>query len=429
MGCLLSWRDSNNLRIQALRKRQVTGCATVCSYQVTKSTMMTALTQRNHHHCGIGGCNETENLNTHTNPHADIGPEINLCPTPRMIQNSTDTLPLGDSDEEVSGSAIPPRSPKSCSELPNLPCFTRSPQPIKRHRSLPSPNRRFIFGQFWEKNECDEEVPFSKVRPTTDVSATSSTSTNPQGAGRPVATINNFDIRCLAPPAHRRVQSEYFRDIHELSPHSKQSLPRLPAPLMRFYHQGTRTSLNGMYPMNTPRSILRESSYRRLITSNHDTSPRNQAAFVDMGHRNGSFNLTRTLRQFPLSKSEQEDCSLHSDTASTSISQDCTSKKVQFDPRVVVTEFEDNIPREWFNEQELERFQCDTIMLARRYLLNHPELIPEYSRPKLDPVTCTLRKKALFSMPILSSDDDLLPRSPPVPGIVKTSRWHEVADR
>jgi CheY-like chemotaxis protein len=59
----------------------------------------------------------------------------------------------------------------------------------------------------------------------------------------------------------------------------------------------------------------------------------------------------------------------------------------------------------WFSDTDLERFRMETVLVAQRYLLKHPEMIEMYNKPVLDPVTGTMRKKALFSMPALRAGD------------------------
>jgi CheY-like chemotaxis protein len=71
-----------------------------------------------------------------------------------------------------------------------------------------------------------------------------------------------------------------------------------------------------------------------------------------------------------------------------------------------VTEFyEGGYTRQWFTDAELERFKGETVALAKQYLVAHPDQVAEYSRPVLDPVTGTYRKKALFSIPVLGATD------------------------
>eukprot|EP00529_Nitzschia_sp_RCC80_P017505 CAMPEP_0113451150 /NCGR_PEP_ID=MMETSP0014_2-20120614/6192_1 /TAXON_ID=2857 /ORGANISM="Nitzschia sp." /LENGTH=842 /DNA_ID=CAMNT_0000342501 /DNA_START=631 /DNA_END=3159 /DNA_ORIENTATION=- /assembly_acc=CAM_ASM_000159 len=77
---------------------------------------------------------------------------------------------------------------------------------------------------------------------------------------------------------------------------------------------------------------------------------------------------------------------------------------VRFDPRVTITEFEDEIQRCWYTDWELEMLKRETVLVAQKYLLAHPLEAMKYSEAKLDPLTGTYRKRALFSLPGLTSD-------------------------
>ncbi|VEU36743.1 unnamed protein product [Pseudo-nitzschia multistriata] len=78
-------------------------------------------------------------------------------------------------------------------------------------------------------------------------------------------------------------------------------------------------------------------------------------------------------------------------------------QKLRFDPRVTVTEFEDPIPRKWYDENELDQHKREAIAIAQNYLRQHRAVAEWYRRSTLDPVTNTYRKKALFSLPVFSS--------------------------
>jgi hypothetical protein len=77
-------------------------------------------------------------------------------------------------------------------------------------------------------------------------------------------------------------------------------------------------------------------------------------------------------------------------------------QRIRFDPRVTVTEFEDSI-RKWYEEEELEQLKREAITLAQSYLRQHPAVAKWYQTAKLDLVTKTYRKKALYSLPVFSS--------------------------
>jgi len=77
-------------------------------------------------------------------------------------------------------------------------------------------------------------------------------------------------------------------------------------------------------------------------------------------------------------------------------------QRLRFDPRVTVTEFEDSI-RKWYEEDELNELKGEAIVLAQTYLKEHPAVAKWYQTAKLDLVTKTYRKRALFSLPVFSS--------------------------
>lgn len=91
------------------------------------------------------------------------------------------------------------------------------------------------------------------------------------------------------------------------------------------------------------------------------------------------------------------------DTAENSKESNQNKQHFRFDPRVTVTEFEDPIPRTWYDDCELEVHKREAIVLAQSYLRKHPAVAEWYRRAILDPITKTYRKRALFSLPVFSS--------------------------
>eukprot|EP00537_Pseudo-nitzschia_pungens_P008696 CAMPEP_0172361568 /NCGR_PEP_ID=MMETSP1060-20121228/5378_1 /TAXON_ID=37318 /ORGANISM="Pseudo-nitzschia pungens, Strain cf. cingulata" /LENGTH=773 /DNA_ID=CAMNT_0013083861 /DNA_START=232 /DNA_END=2553 /DNA_ORIENTATION=+ len=78
-------------------------------------------------------------------------------------------------------------------------------------------------------------------------------------------------------------------------------------------------------------------------------------------------------------------------------------QRLRFDPRVTVTEFEDPIPRKWYDEHELDQLKREAIAVAQGYLREHRAVADWYRRATLDPITKTYRKRALYSLPVFSS--------------------------
>jgi len=186
-------------------------------------------------------------------------------------------------------------------------------------------------------------------------------------------------------------------------------LPPLPSPLRRFCSAegNKRTSMRGMYPMVALKPILRQSSYRNL--TGEPSSPGTDASdnFRTTKELEDALNLTKSIRKLGTKQVEFSRCSSTSSSTSASSSSAAspsTSHRVAFDPRITVTEFDERFKRKWFSDSDLERFRMETVLLAQKYFARHPEMIKTYQKPVRDPVTGTMRKKALFSLPALSAD-------------------------
>ena len=229
-------------------------------------------------------------------------------------------------------------------------------------------NRRSIFDTFWKSEKSvDCQPPPLTPMDTDDLSSTAA----------------------AAAEDHR---------LHESQPW----LPAVPTPLVRMH------SHCGVYPLVKPQSILRKSLLRKTKSlecerpgqCHHRTDGRGSRGVAH------SFNLTQSMRIPSFSK--QEDSSQqHAVTDHTSQQQQHKHPStVHFDPRVVVTELADAEPRAWYNEQELQSFQTETVLLARSYLNNHPHLIPLYSQPVRNIVTGAMRKRALFTLEVFRQEQD-----------------------
>mmetsp|Transcript_24581 Transcript_24581/g.50283 ORF Transcript_24581/g.50283 Transcript_24581/m.50283 type:complete len:795 (-) Transcript_24581:1222-3606(-) len=100
---------------------------------------------------------------------------------------------------------------------------------------------------------------------------------------------------------------------------------------------------------------------------------------------------------------KNNDCSIN-DSQRSLVPEDLEEQpRLRFDPRVTVTEFDDPIPRNWYQETELDQHKREAIVLAQSYLRKHPAVAGWYRQAVLDPVTKTYRKRALFSLPVFSS--------------------------
>jgi len=325
-----------------------------------------------------------------------------------LVRNSSERLSSVPEDEP----RIPPRNP-----------ITKS-RPRSVSDSDKCGGRRAIFGQYWNQSNSDRpgrgrtnmggwnssnhKLPVglnttSTPPPPNRVRKRSSSMTIIDAVG--MLNEPTIDYRMFAPPKDYAVMSPIcgrFASVQELPINQLLSLPPLPSPLRRFCPEGDAPGcLHGMYPLITPIPILRQSSYRSLFDENRNR----EKSKSDTGlgnHEQESFNITGSW-------CPEREASFHTTSSTSSMegsNGSVTKAGVRFDPRVTVTEFEDSIERIWYNDSELDRLKYDTILLAQEYLLTHPDQAEQYNRAALDPVTGTFRKRALFSLPVLSSTDD-----------------------
>jgi hypothetical protein len=324
---------------------------------------------------------------------------------------------------------LPPRNPIAKPKTPGPRSVSESDVPTNKNN-----NRRAIFGKYWNNN-----IGYCAAGSTSNAVIIQTTTTNhnrtnhnnrttppqPQRVHKrssslsiletTALTLEPKDVRMFAPPKEHACRSAIcsrFASVESFTISS--SLPPLPSPLARLCSDGSHsTSLHGMYPLVTPIPILRQSSYRSLLnnTANDNTnasssppqSPHRKQSSYHTNNKNETFNLTESIGpdQFDV----KDLLRLPSDTTSSSSTseRETTSRNsIQFDPRVTVTEFEDSMERRWYDEIELEQLKQETIVIAQAYLLAHPQQAEKYNRSTLDPVTGTFRKKALFSLPVLS---------------------------
>lgn len=381
--------------------------------------------------------------------------------SPTYTALSTPISPLTGHVEESSSSVSFRRSSS---------CGTQQSE-IDQHINI---TRRSIFGNNVWKQTRDGEYPRSRIN------GWQSPCSPPLC---PTSAITYRQIQKLVrPPVGRCLNRPHFRAVEDQNPNEKHNattqtmLPQdLPYPMRRFYHNGPRrTQLGGVYPMISPTSILRNSSFGQTSPTTTAPSPRSDQLkqqysssslsssasasdeltkvdvpslnMIDKARRSADKQGRRKQQlqdQYETSSTSstsersigdtepqqgQEQGLLDSTCTSLSLGEDgegevkqeeikqqqpkshqpsrqcCPSKKVRFDPRVTITEFEDNSPRYWFSAFELERLQKESVHLVQRYLIANPSMIVKYNQPRLDPVTGTYRKPALFSIPILNAN-------------------------
>jgi hypothetical protein len=277
------------------------------------------------------------------------------------------------------------------------------PLSLRRHQSEPfSQQRRSIFRHYWNRELCE---PQNSPRTSTTGTCCPPPPLHQRTRSMPIEIPEHvhsspkkrspLQKHFSIPRNHRPAIGEHFLPIGDMFSELEKLLPAFPTPLQRYFSDGKKSLLGGAYPMNAPTSILRESSYHKFVES--QSLP--LEVVQDDASRMSSFNITKSCHNL-LTRTEAETSSISTSSSAS------RSRSVHFDPRVTVTEYADVVDRQWFSDDELERFKCETIALAQNYLVTQPEMMEEYSKARLDPVTGTLRKKALFSMPVLSSTDE-----------------------
>ena len=278
------------------------------------------------------------------------------------------------------------------------------PSPTTLQKTTSEPTYRSIFEEFWDRRAAARpSSPENKGRHLRSPSYSVTKSPAPRPLRRTASDwIPRKDVefawQISPPPAKRVISGEHFRPIQEVPATLAERLPPVPLPLQRFFQDdGKLSCLGGAYPLVAPtRSILRTSSYARDDIEQQSNSRWLESVPAEFGD---TFNLTRSFH--PVN-------TLHlQDEASSNSGVSSQDRRVEFDPRVTVIEFpDDEVGRQWFSDADLDRCKGETISLAQQYLLKHPELLEQYNKKTLDPVTGTMRKKALFSLKVFSMSAD-----------------------
>lgn len=290
---------------------------------------------------------------------------------------------------------------RNAPKLPRLtpPLPPREPISHRRPRSKSEGDigvngRRAIFGQYWNKDQrltSHRSISDSPMHNSNNRASIKRPSPVKKRSSSESTVINTHldkelrDYRMFAPPKDLVDSSTIcgrFASVEDIGSITlPSSLPPLPTPLQRLCSEGDSPGcLQGMYPLTIPTSILRRNSYVFSAANDCDEKTKDttsRSIHPDTPFSEGSFDTDSS-----------ESC--------------CGKNSVRFDPRVTVSEFEDPIERCWYDDAELEFLKHETILLAQEYLLAHPKQAEMYSRAKLDPVTGTMRKKALYSLPVLS---------------------------
>ena len=232
---------------------------------------------------------------------------------------------------------------------------------------------------------------------------------------------------CLSP--HFHPVNEYTTPLFLTTP---TFLPAIPKPLQK--------SPSGAYPLVEAKPVLRNSSTKRERHLSFESSMSKSVTKND-AISSARFNLTHSIRSStstsPLipaitttagsttppndtesetsfdSTSQETSSSSHANvnTTTTTTTTTTATTVVTFDPRIIITEFNDTDDRcsnhrgvSWYSEYELLDMKQETIERARQYLQEHPEDLVRYNESYLDPVLQRPRQRALFSLPGLSHE-------------------------
>ena len=241
--------------------------------------------------------------------------------------------------------------------------------------SGPEDSRRRIFGAFWRKHAVAPQL--------TDADAE-----HAHGQAQ------DIDVREFTPPPeHQQLLSDYYTVIDNFPEGEipgKDKLPPMPLPLRRLT---SASQCGGMYPLLSPRPILRKPKY--------SVSPTTAGVAGSSSEPQGPLKRPvscSAIQENELARQREEARALR--RASTQVG---ATHVTRFDPRVVVTAFEDERDRQWYSGSELDGFKCETIELAYHCMLFNPHIAKVVSKAAVHPITGEKRKNKLYTLPVLNS--------------------------
>ncbi len=296
---------------------------------------------------------------------------LHLPLSPRKTSRRGTSLPPADhvkvrdkNDTSGTSSQFPLLPVKDSSLSPMLPLEKCKGQQIPCHR------RSIFSGMIKNNSNSSHQIP------------------SPTQSPRKVIDFGRF----TPSPKFLHDSGERYKPIAKLPP-SYEFLPPVPTPLKRLYlEDGSAACLMGAYPMQRLPSILRQSTYRKpSVTSANG----NLEKPTESQTRQSSPNQNQSISR----RESNRVCTCNNASVSPS---PCGTNRVLFDPRITVIEFKNDFQRQWISNAELERFKRETITLAENYLRRHPEMIEKYIVPIRDSITLTLRRRALYSLPVMS---------------------------
>jgi hypothetical protein len=270
----------------------------------------------------------------------------------------------------------------------------------KHQKDVSSTRRRQIFSTFWGTANESSSLHGRREQRTRSNSCCSIDVVSTK-------TLPTHTIPCPPQPLQSRSKPEgysYGRMVDSSSSYyppipKHLSLSTLPSPMQRL-----RKSSGGVYPLVKPKSILRRPQRITAITPAEDEMNFTQTVRSGFNKRDdfkSTSDDTSTETNFDRSSSISSHSfnSIQNGTLTTTI----RKPVVHFDPRITITELaERDHERMWYSNDDLNRFRYETVLTARAFFDEHPDQIVVYNKPSYDPVTKTMRKRALFSMPALA---------------------------
>lgn len=266
-------------------------------------------------------------------------------------------------------------------------------RPSSSSSSRSQKSRRRIFSEFWDRD--DLVAPCGATAPEESKAADERCSFIDICQYSPAPEI---DLKTH----HELLQNVLIQSATGQIPSSRK-LPSLPDPLRRMVSESICSKGCGMYPLVSPTPILRKSRYSSGRRSHGATGSSLRKArtkkMLNTDLLQSVHGLSHnSLKKFGLLVSDQEEKALYQ------LACERRHKSVGFDPRIVITEFDDSIKREWYLERELATLKSETILLARQYTLLHPKVAQNLNKESFDPVIGKIRKKkGLYSLPVLNT--------------------------
>jgi len=318
-------------------------------------------------------------------------------PRPQSFQSLSNTEP-GINENNLrtlrGTSLLPPRKRLDSDSIPSKKIQKDS---ISNSASSSSTVRRSIFGQYWKK-----DAKVASATPLGTVVTANSTGSD-----------SDVDLTLFSPPEDRKdTLSTHFSRIEEYGEalNSSASLPPVPTPLRRYCSDGPLCG--GVYPMMSPKPILRSSSYGQNKTGGTtagSSSNRGRTSSDESIERKSvqtgivGMEITKSPVLKPINFGERASAAslLRRDSDSSSSGR----RGVQFDPRVTITQYDDD-DRVWFTDEELSMFKYEATRLAQRYMLSNPQVAQHFRRGRKDAVTGRVRPRALYTNPVFSANGD-----------------------